>query len=329
MNLRDNRFDNLKGFLIIIVVIGHFLGQKMFFPAGKMPLIQAIYACIYSFHMPAMVMISGYFSKKSTDAPGYIQKQIRSILIPFVVFDLLQWLVISRKPAALLFPRFTMWYLLSLFFWKLLLPVIKSFRFPLTLSVVLALLVGLTKASVFLSVSRTIVFFPIFLAGYYLRAEQLEKLRRLPKIVPILSLALCLGLAVLLISSGIRVKLFHMKGSYKTLSLQPLQGMLLRALALAMGFTASLSLFALSPARKTLLTGLGTRTISVYLTHGLIIKLIRMLKLPYAIENQALLLLSALAFSAVICLLFGNRFVAKRLHAFFDWIGGLLLKREA
>ena len=119
---RDDRFDTLKGFLIILVVFGHLLDQKVFFADRDMPIVDAIYACIYSFHMPAMVLISGYFSKQGETGPGYYRKLTRSYLIPFAVFDLLQWLVTSRKLNVLLTPRFSMWFLLSLFFWKLLLP---------------------------------------------------------------------------------------------------------------------------------------------------------------------------------------------------------------
>ena len=329
MKNRDNRFDNLKGFLIILVVFGHFLSDKTFFSNREMPLINAVIACIYSFHMPAMVMISGFFSKQSSQTPGYWKKQIISLLIPFVFFDLLQWLLISGEFTELLYPRFTLWYLLSLFSWKLMLPVVRTFRFPLTLSLVCALLVGLTTADCFLSISRTVAFFPFFLGGYYLNANQLEKLRRVPKIVSVLCLAFCLGLAVLLVKNDVSLQIYHMNAPYSALSLRLRTGLLLRALVLAMGFIVSLSLFALVSAKKTLLSGLGARTITVYLSHGILIKLIPLLGIRISLERQSFALLGAGVFTASICLLFGNRYAAKGFHAVMDWIGRLILKQDA
>ena len=323
---RDDRFDTLKGFLIILVVFGHLLDQKVFFADRDMPIVDAIYACIYSFHMPAMVLISGYFSKQGETGPGYYRKLTRSYLIPFAVFDLLQWLVTSRKLNVLLTPRFSMWFLLSLFFWKLLLPAVRSFRFPLLLSLGFALFAGLTKASTFLSVSRTITFLPFFLAGYYLRSEQIEKLRRIPKILPALVLLLSLALAFFLSMQGVTPKIYHMKESFQKLSLTAGKGLLLRALVLIAGFASSFSLIALVPGRKTPLTALGTRTILVYLFHGLIIKILLLLEPDIQLGRQSLALLGAAVFTAAICLLFGSRFAARGFHAVMDRIGRLLLK---
>lgn len=57
--IRDNRFDALKGFLILSVVFGHFFTHDD--SHGIMSETMANF--IYSFHMPLFVFISGYFSK--------------------------------------------------------------------------------------------------------------------------------------------------------------------------------------------------------------------------------------------------------------------------
>ena len=328
MKERDNKFDTLKGFLIILVVFGHLLGQRVFFTEGNMPVYNAIYVGIFSFHMPAIILISGYFSKRPVDSPQSFRKLVLSYLIPYVIFDLLHWLITSREFTALLYPHYTMWYLLCLFFWKLLLPVIASFRFPLALSLALALFAGLTKAETFLSASRALAFFPFFVAGYYLRPEQVRKLRSLPKIVPALILLLSLGLAILLYRLGVTQKIFHMKVPYEKLSLSPWKALSLRALVLLLGFSSSLSLIALVPSRKTPLTGLGTRTITVYLFHSLTIKVLILLGVSAQVRSEALVLLIDAALTALICLLFGNRFVAKCYQAAMQGIGRILLKKS-
>ena len=54
---RNYKMDNIKAFLIFLVVLGHLLelvpGQKS----------EWLYYVIYTFHMPAFVYITGYFSR--------------------------------------------------------------------------------------------------------------------------------------------------------------------------------------------------------------------------------------------------------------------------
>lgn len=58
MKERNYLFDNLKFLLIVLVVFGHSLEEISL--AQDYAIIRA---WIYSFHMPAFVFISGYFSK--------------------------------------------------------------------------------------------------------------------------------------------------------------------------------------------------------------------------------------------------------------------------
>jgi fucose 4-O-acetylase-like acetyltransferase len=61
MKQRDDRFDTLRGILIFFVVPGHIPGKRALHSAVTgMPMLEMF---IHSFHMPAMVFISGYFSK--------------------------------------------------------------------------------------------------------------------------------------------------------------------------------------------------------------------------------------------------------------------------
>lgn len=56
---REFYFDNARLYLIILVVFGHLLRSYI----GENPFLYALYMFIYSFHMPAFVLISGYFAK--------------------------------------------------------------------------------------------------------------------------------------------------------------------------------------------------------------------------------------------------------------------------
>lgn len=85
---RSLLFDNIKTVLIILVVLGHALEEiSLEHEYG------IIRVCIYSFHMPAFIFISGYFSggggtqtkvKKLLLIVGYLI----SYLIPFMSYGL-------------------------------------------------------------------------------------------------------------------------------------------------------------------------------------------------------------------------------------------------
>lgn len=89
---RDYLFDNYKTLLILLVVIGHFIEPCY----DNNWLLTGLKWLIVSFHMPAFIFISGYFSKK--DLP--ITLLIKKLLIPYVVYEVIYYLFIpmsSRK----------------------------------------------------------------------------------------------------------------------------------------------------------------------------------------------------------------------------------------
>ena len=54
---RDARMDNVRGILIMIVVIGHFL-----LPLERTRFVTGLIYAIYVFHMPCFMILSGYFA---------------------------------------------------------------------------------------------------------------------------------------------------------------------------------------------------------------------------------------------------------------------------
>ena len=85
---RDCYFDNLKGVLIFIVVLGHFLSKMNNLDNS---IVRTLYSYIYLFHMPLFFMLSGYLMYKET---GFdIRKKMKSIaqtlLLPYFIFSAL------------------------------------------------------------------------------------------------------------------------------------------------------------------------------------------------------------------------------------------------
>ena len=70
MGRRDYMTDSLKFFLICLVVFGHVLSKIQASVVPNLVEFDGSWGgtlalnCIYSFHMPLFVLLSGYFSKK-------------------------------------------------------------------------------------------------------------------------------------------------------------------------------------------------------------------------------------------------------------------------
>ena len=112
MKYRCYAFDNLKCFLIYCVVFGHML---ILVPEDniKLSLIKDVtYYIIYSFHMPAFIFISGFFSKFSL-------KKILKLIGYYVLFQVIYYLFeVHILGNSLKFqlhsPYYVFWYLLTL-----------------------------------------------------------------------------------------------------------------------------------------------------------------------------------------------------------------------
>ena len=116
---REYLFDNYKVLLIILVVIGHFIEPNY----EQNPFLYELKWGIVAFHMPAFIFISGYFSKKIPS----IKKMISGLIIPYFFYEILYYLLytfILDKETGLYFtrPKFSLWYLMALFAWRILAP---------------------------------------------------------------------------------------------------------------------------------------------------------------------------------------------------------------
>ena len=73
---RNAFFDNARVLLIFLVVFGHMLQPFIDGSRG----LHTLYIWIYTFHMPAFILLSGFFAKGSGDK-GYIMKSCKKIII--------------------------------------------------------------------------------------------------------------------------------------------------------------------------------------------------------------------------------------------------------
>lgn len=269
---RDYLFDNYKAMLIILVIIGHFI-QPCY---ENNALLYTIKYFIYAFHMPAFILISGYFSKK--DAPW--QKAFQKVLVPYLAFEGIYYLYYNyvlglNASFDLEKPKFSLWYLLALFVWKVVTPYVKKIPHYFSLSIVMGLLIGLLPSGgTLFSISRIFVFYPYFLAGTLFDRTKLTEMRTRPyRIASFAGIAFfALFLATLAEPLGLKLKYFYGKTGYAQMGQGMVDGILVRLLCYGIGFFLTYAFAILMTEKQTTFSKLGGATMAVYLFHGLFFK---------------------------------------------------------
>lgn len=267
---RDYLFDNYKALLILLVVIGHFTEPCY----ENNTLLYTVKWFIFAFHMPAFILISGYFSRRQAS----LGKMVQRLLIPYLVFEVLYYLVYTlliQKETGLylLRPKFSLWYLLALFVWRLITPYVKRIPHYFLLSIAAGLAAGfLTIPSNFLSIPRILVFYPYFLAGTLFDRELLSRCRRvsLQALSALGVLAFTLYLIFDTNHKALDAKIFYGRYNYASLGQGAVDGVLVRLLCYGIGFFLTFAFALLLTERRTIYSRLGTMTMAIYLFHGLI-----------------------------------------------------------
>lgn len=302
---RDYYFDNAKFILIFLVVFGHFISPIK----GQNEWLYTIYNFIYTFHMPAFILIGGFFTK-GVWRDGYLPKIFKKVLIPYLVFQLVYSLfyydLYGKSEVKLDFfsPHWTLWFLLSLVFWNILLKVFVKIKYPLVLAIGIGVAVGyIHDIGTFLSLLRTFVFFPVFLLGHLLEKKDFKKILK-----PSAKAAAAAFLIVLFITyhfifpNGTKEWLLASSSYSEILGYNDWYGGLIRLAMYGIMFAATFSFLALLPRRKMFFTEFGERTLYIYLLHGFVLKYLFTTELFASIEENGAYFM--LLFLAVIVTLF-------------------------
>ena len=269
---RDFLFDNYKAFLIILVVIGHFL-QPCYKNNNVLNILKIF---IYTFHMPAFVFVSGYFSKKNASWKAAVQK----MLIPYLAFQMIYYVYYTygidiNTKWTLEYPKFSLWYLLALFAWKLITPYFRKLPHFFVISLILGIGFGcLEFTGTYLSISRIVVFYPFFLAGMLLERNSLAKWRtNAVRCLSVVSLCVLTWASVYCVRFGdFRISYFYGKASFESLGLTDFEGIWVRLICYGFGFAFTYLFAILMTDKEIRISKLGSSTMSIYLFHGLLFK---------------------------------------------------------
>ena len=313
---RDAKIDNLKAFLIFTVVFGHSLE----FLCGTDGAYGAIRAIIYAFHMPTFVFLSGYLSKKSKKPLSHVTILY---LISYVLFNTLFGMTPWRltSPYNVLFPQYVYWYLISLVTWRICTPVLSRIKIIIPVSFIFVLYIGFFgDADRFLSISRTICFFPFFIVGH---RSSMERIKRINKHVLSLLLILCIAITIIVNRAGIiPVKMYEYIESYATTGVENIDGVMMRIFLIIISFIMVVCLIGLAPSFHNRLTIWGKNSLTIYLLHLFVIKAIG----HFALIQNHFLINTILCFflSAVICIFLSMQFITNAYNGIINKIADAL-----
>ena len=272
---RNYQVDNIRFILISLVIFGHLIEA---FPE-VVP--SQIYRVIYSFHMPAFIYLSGLYSSFS------LRRILKHLVLPYAVFQMLyrlfRCLLANHFSFKISFttPDWILWFLLSLIIYNLLLPVLdsvpKKYRVLIIfISFAVAIIVGFdSTVESYLTLSRTIVFFPFFILGYYRKKTQVSDSHGFFSSCifrkPLLIILLLLVIEAALLAIQPDYPLYYCASPYPSPS-----DSLIRILILTSALLWIKLLFIFVPKRKmAIITSCGEYTLPIYLLHGFLVLWIR------------------------------------------------------
>lgn len=318
--LRDYSLDNIRFFLIFLVIFGHLAEVCSPFAGSKL-----IFKLIYSFHMPAFVFLFGYNAKFSP------QKILCRWCVPYFAFQVLYVLFvkfIAKETVDLQFttPYWLLWYLLACMFYQLLLPLYDTSNkrrqvFTLLTVYVISLLIGFDDSvGYYMSLSRFFVFQPWFLLGYYCKkndAFDSESARDRKSVIAVL-----LSIVIIILSipffyfTGLPNRLLFGSFSYAACSGTLWERMAVSVIALSWIVFLFAGIKPRLNRRLACITNIGQNTWPIYLLHGFIIK-IAPICCAELLDSPWLVLL----LTCGIVLIFGNRIFHKICYYIgFTWI---------
>ena len=308
--------------LVTLVVVGH-SWTMLASNAGN----NHLYDFLYTWHMPAFVLITGYLSRGFEWTGPRLWALVRSVAIPYVILEAALavfrlWAGGEHLHELWLDPHWPLWYLPALFLWRLATPLLRSPWVAFPVALVASLLGGLVTGAT-LDLARVLGFLPFFVLGLHATPERLALLRTVP--ARYAGVAAMVGIWFL--SGHLRDwagtgEWLYYNDSYTAMGTGPTEGYVTRLIVLVAGAVGALAVLALMTSRSGWFTRMGSMTLVVYLCHGFFIKALGYSGYSgWANAHGAVALLLTTVISVAIALFLAWRPVANTLLRFIDPLG--------
>lgn len=264
---RTKIWDNLKFFLITLVVMGHFVNDYIEATSFK-----SIFLFIHTFHMPLFFFISGLFHKninirkKVFDfvSIGYLSKIFIFVTIVFICRRETNFYLLSEGGLP--------WFMFSLALFVLVTYLLRDadYKKVLFFAILLGCFVNYDqKLGDFLVLSRTLVFFPFYYLGSILDRKKIESLakNKYLKITSIIIILIWIFICIYKIDLVYVLRpIFTGKNAFSD-EIYP-YGFLYRIICYTLTVIISFALICVTPNKKIpIISEYGKRTIQVYFWH--------------------------------------------------------------
>ncbi|HEV7949636.1 MAG TPA: acyltransferase family protein [Glaciihabitans sp.] len=315
-------WDNARFACITLVVVGHGI-QRLTADSNNA---YVLYLFIYAFHMPAFAMISGYFSKSSPPNRRQMLKVLTDILLPYAVMEIIwtgvKFVVEGSSEFNPSTPSWTLWFLLALGIFRLILPYLALLRYPLAWAVLFSVAVGyFSNVDSTFSLSRAIGILPFFVLGW--KAHEwgiVDKWRFVAK-----QTWWVRGAAIVVLGSWLAVvwafipqwreielhRWFFYDDAYDTISEGQWWSGLIRLGFIALAALLSVAFFVLLPRSETWMTSFGQSTMYVYLLHSFVLYPLRETGILTGAHSSAMWLISMVFASIAITIALSSPLVRK------------------
>jgi len=180
--------------------------------------------------------------------------------------------------------------------------------YAITLALLIGLIVGYVDwISNYLSLSRTFVFFPFFIVGYYLKKEHFQLLTKSRTKIVMAGTIVIIAL-VFIIFPELDEKWLLGSKPYSYLETISAIGLIKRIGIYSINFLMVAGFFAFVPKRKFFFTKFGRNTLYVYLLHGFIVRAFRGSSVEsYIYDSKTLIVL--LIISLLLTFFLSSKFV--------------------
>ncbi|WP_419998916.1 acyltransferase family protein [Streptomyces boninensis] len=272
---RDAFFDNAKYLAIVLVAMGHAWEPLR----GDSRAAAALYNFVYTFHMPAFLIISGYFSRSFDASPRRIQRLVTGVLVPYVIFEV-AYTLFKRwadddpgYPISLLDPWYLTWFLIALFIWRLTTPLWQAIKWPLPVALLIAC--GASMSPTIgddLDLQRVLQFLPYFVLGLCLKPEHFSLVRQWKVRLLALPVLACAALFAYWAAPRMNAAWFYNRDSAQELGVPGWVGAVMTLAVFGCAVLLSACFLAWVPGRRMWFTALGAGTLYGYLLHGFLAK---------------------------------------------------------
>lgn len=277
--IRDPWFDNARWLAGSLVVMIHLNDTLM----SSSTLAGWLHGALHPARIPLFAILVGYFTARIPTARDY-SNLIRTIIAPFLIMTLLHlglnlWWG-SRPLLRPLSAPYTLWFMWSVIAWRLLVPVVTRFRYPMLLAIAVSVVSGVFEGYSAFSLHRTLGLLPFVILGSCLHNSNDDWLRRRTRRKTTVALAIVTawvaGVTLTKHWSVYNGATLGMWGDYPSGISGTASGMLFRPFLLLSVAAASLAVLHLMPRRRIRwISYIGAGGFTIYLLHGLVIRLLR------------------------------------------------------